>query len=177
MTEFSPFFIYLRSNHNFLKSLIMSIKAKQSYKFIQFMYQVFLPILIGGSLYIAFRSKSIRLFDWFERIGLTESLHGFRSIIIPYKKDIPSWLYYSLPDGLWVYAFASALMIYWNQEIEKVKYWLLVPIVSGVFIEIAQGLKLLQGTFDFLDLAFTILALILSVTINYNLKQNEGQVF
>lgn len=141
------------------------------------MYQVFLPVLIGGSLYVTFRSKTIRLFDWLERIGLEEILHGFRSIIIPYKKDIPSWIYYSLPDGLWVYAFASALIIYWNQEIEKVKYWLLVPIVSGTFLEIAQGLNLLQGTFDFLDLAFTILPLILSVTINYNFKQNDEQVF
>lgn len=142
------------------------------------MCQVFLPILIGGSLYIAFRSKSIRLFDWFDRIGITESIYSFRQIMIPYKKNIPSWLYYSLPDGLWVYAFASALIIYWNQEIDKVKYWLLVPFVSGTFIEIAQGLKLLHGTFDFLDLAFTVLALILSVTINnYNFKQNEEQVF
>ena len=156
----------------------MSNRAKRNYKITQFMCQVFLPILIGGSLYIVFRSKSIRLFDWFERIGFAESLHVSRSIIIPFKKDIPSWLYYSLPDGLWVYAFTSALLIFWNQEIEKVKYWLLIPFISGVSIEIAQGLKLLQGTFDFLDLAFTVLALILSVTINnYNFKQNEEQVF
>lgn len=156
----------------------MSNRMKPSYKSIQLVCQVFLPILIGGSLYVAFRSKTIRLFDWFERIGLAESLHGFRAIFIPYKENIPSWIYYSLPDGLWVYAFASALMIYWNQEIEKVKYWLLIPIVSATFLEIAQGLKLLQGTFDFLDLVFTVLALILSLTINnYNFKQNEEQVF
>lgn len=156
----------------------MSSRTKPNYRNFQFMYQVFIPILIGGSLYIAFRSKTIRLFDWSERIGLAEPLYGFRSIIIPYKKDIPSWIYYSLPDGLWVYAFTSALIIYWNQEIEKVKYWLLIPFASGTFVEIAQGLKLLQGTFDFLDLAFTIVALILSVTINnYNFKQNEEQVF
>lgn len=150
---------------------------KPNHRNIQFVYQVLIPILIGGSLYIAFRSKTIRLFDWFETIGLAEPLHGFRSIFIPYKENIPSWIYYSLPDGLWVYAFASALMIYWNREIEKAKYWLLIPFVSGTFIEIAQGLNLFQGTFDFLDLAFTVLALILSVTINYNFKQNDEQVF
>jgi uncharacterized membrane protein len=89
---------------------------------------------------------------------------------------LPQWVYYSLPDGLWVYSFSSALLILWKGQYEKAKIWLFIPLFSGSMIEIAQGLRIFPGTFDFLDLTFTTISLLLSIIIiNDKFKTNDKQ--
>ncbi|MFV8390740.1 hypothetical protein [Flavobacterium sp. LB1P71] len=138
---------------------------------------VAIPLLLGGLIYISFRSLSLRMFNWFawSKIDFFTSL--IRDLIYPFKNYIPLWFYFSLPDGLWIYSFSSALLIYWNNDFEKVKYCLLIPFVSGILIEILQGFKFFSGTFDFLDLFFSILGLLLSKTIiNSKFKKYDKQV-
>ena len=148
----------------------MNLKAK-----LYFVHVIF-PILLGGLLYIIFRSNSLRLFQWIEKIGLKKNVDFIRATIFPYRDYFPKWIYFSLPDGLWVYSFVSALLILWENKFEKVKYLILIPIISGILIEIAQLLKLFPGTFDILDLTFTIFALLLSIKIiNYKFNQNDKQ--
>jgi hypothetical protein len=92
------------------------------------------------------------------------------------KSDLPYWVYFSLPDGLWVYSFSCALLILWRNNHEMAKYWLLIPFFSGIIIEIAQGLKVFRGTFDIIDLIFSIVALLSSILIiNYKFNQNDKQ--
>ena len=132
------------------------------------------PILIGGFIYISFRSLSLRLFKWLDALGLMTTSLSIRNFFHPFKKDLPNWVYFSLPDGLWVYSFSSAIMIMWRNNYEKAKYWLLIPFFLGIIIEIAQGLKIIRGTFDIIDLIFSIIALLSSILIiNYKIKQNE----
>jgi hypothetical protein len=132
------------------------------------------PILFGGVIYISFRSLSLRLFEWLEVIGLKTITLSIRNIFNPLKNDLPYWFYFSLPDGLWVYSFSCALLILWRNNHEKAKLWLLIPFFSGIIIEIAQGLKIFRGTFDVIDLVFSIIALVSSVVIiNYKFKQND----
>ena len=136
------------------------------------------PLFVGGLLYIFFRSTDLRMFHWFSFLGLDHFITSARDYFSVLKNDLPNWIYFSLPDGLWVYSFTSALLIYWRNDIHKVKFWLLIPLTTGVLIEVLQGVKLFPGTFDFLDLAFTSLGLLLSaIIINYKFKQNEKTVF
>ena len=138
---------------------------------------VIIPLIIGGLIYIAFRSSSLRLFTWFEKIGFDNIISFIRTEAYPIKKHLPQWSYYSLPDGLWVYSFASALLILWDNNFNKVKFWLLIPLFLGTIIEIAQGLKIFPGTFDVVDLVFTAIGLILSVIIiNHTSIQNEKTI-
>lgn len=137
---------------------------------------VLIPLLFGGLIYISFRSQSLRMFNWFEwsKIDFFTSL--IRNLIYPAKKYIPPWFYFSLPDALWVYSFSSALLILWKDQFKKGIYWLLIPLISGSIIEIAQGLKLFPGTFDILDLIFCTVALYLStIIIKYKFKKNEKE--
>ena len=137
---------------------------------------VIIPILFGGMIYIAFRSKSLKMFNWFDIIGLESVIDFVRQNLIPFQNQFPTWFFNSLPDGLWVYAFTSALLIIWNNNFQEVKYWLLFPIVLGAGVEIAQGFRLFTGTFDIVDLLFTILGIIISISY-FNLIhiQNEKQ--
>jgi hypothetical protein len=135
------------------------------------------PLFLGGILYILFRSTNLRMFKWFTSLGLKNTINYIRECAIEYKNDIPNWAYFSLPDGLWIYSFTSAILIYWYNDIKKTKLWLLIPFITGVLTEILQGLKLFPGTFDNFDLSFSVLGISLSIIIiNYKFKQNEKTV-
>lgn len=136
------------------------------------------PLLVGGLLYLLFRSTTLRMFKWFAFIGFDSAIQSTRTNVLELKSHLPNWTFFSLPDGLWVYSFTSAILIYWNNDKQKVKFWLLIPFTSGILIEIFQGFNLFPGTFDFIDLTFLILGLSLSkILINYKFKQYEKAVF
>lgn len=133
-----------------------------------------MPLLLGGLLYIAYRSKSLRMFYWFELIGLNSPISNLRDNLYALKQYIPPWVYFSLPDGLWVYSFTSSILILWKKN----NYWILFPIITGIMVEVLQGFSLFPGTFDYLDLTFSIIGLTLSkIIINYKFIQNESTVF
>lgn len=148
---------------------------KRVYRMKEFLLHVITPITLGGLIYISFRSKTLRMFSWIEFIGLEAQIFSLREYTIPLKQSLPTWFYFSLPDGLWVYSFTSATLILSSGSLN---YWISVPVLTGIFVEIAQGLKIFPGTFDLLDLAFSSLALLLSIIIiNHKFKQNEETVF
>ena len=140
------------------------------------MIHVFSPLIVGGGIYISFRSMSLRLFEWFEIIELKTTISFIRNIIHPFKNELPTWTYYSLPDGLWVYSFSSALIILWGDQFKFGKYWLIIPLLFGAFIELAQKIKIFPGTFDIIDFTFSIMALALSIIIvKPKIQTNETQ--
>lgn len=103
------------------------------------------------------------MFCWFKYIGIDSNVSTVRQELSGIKYFLPQWTYYSLPDGLWVYSFTSALLIVWDNQFKNAKFWLLVPLFTGLVIEIAQGLKIFPGTFDIIDLIFCFSALLLSI--------------
>ena len=139
---------------------------------------VFYPLIVGGFIYISFRSMSLRLFNWFEIVGIKSAALSIRNIIYPFKNELPTWTYFSLPDGLWIYSFTSALIIYWEGDFDNLKYWLLIPFFLGVIVEVLQGLKLFKGTFDVFDLLFSLSGFLLSIYIlNKKIKYNGKKVY
>lgn len=135
------------------------------------------PLLLGGLLYILFRSTELRMFKWFSAIGFDNAIYLARTEFHQIRGILPNWTYYCLPDGLWVYSFTSALLIYWKNDFQKAKLWLMIPFITGILIEIMQGFKLFPGTFDYLDLTFTSLGFLLSkIIINSKFNQNEKTV-
>jgi glycopeptide antibiotics resistance protein len=112
------------------------------------------------------------MFGWIEIIGFNSEISFLREYVSPLKSWLPSWVYFSLPDGLWVYSFTSIILILWAG---KINYWLIIPFITGVLVEILQGFTFI-GTFDYLDLAFSILGISTSILIiNRKYKQNEKQ--
>lgn len=122
-------------------------------KTFQILLHVLLPIYVGGFIYILFRSKSLVMFDWFEAIGILDFIQTLRNYFIGIKGNVPIWVYYSLPDGLWTYSFTSTILLF-ESNWKVLKFWLLVPFLFGPLIEIFQLFRLFPGTFDPLDLLF-----------------------
>jgi hypothetical protein len=124
---------------------------------------VLLPIIIGGIIYTLFRSETIKLFSWYKYFGLNNIISNLRVRVSEYIFYIPKWVIFSLPDGLWVYSFTSALILFWNNEQSKLIIWLSIPFVMGIIIEILQGFNFFPGTFDLIDLMLSLIAFYSSI--------------
>ncbi len=127
------------------------------------LFHVIFPLISGGIIYIAYRSKSLILFRWFDEIGISGFTNSIRDFLNHFKNHLPNWIIFSLPDGLWLYSFTSILLIIWEKDIEKIKFWLLIPFLAFSSYELLKILKILQGTFDLVDLFIYFLAFILSI--------------
>lgn len=137
---------------------------------------VMLPLLIGGLIYLLFRNERLIMFDWIRFLGFKESLDLLRNDFSILKSFIPNWVLFSLPDGLWVYSFSSAIIIIWNDNRKVLILLLTIPLIFGPAVELLQFLKLFKGTFDIKDLIITIVAFILSLNFNLKTNQYENQV-
>lgn len=146
-------------------------------KTVLFLIHVLFPILLGGFIYLLFRSKSLIMFNWFKVIGILDLIQSFRNSFYDFKTCIPNWIYFSIPDALWVYSFTSTILLF-ESNWKVLTFWLLVPFLFGPLIEIFQLFRLFPGTFDPLDLLFTSIAFMFSILIfNYNKnRKNETKI-
>lgn len=129
---------------------------------------IILPILLGGTIYVFFRSSDLLMFSWFKFLKIDGFIHFIRKYTVLYQKNIPYYILYSLPDGLWVYSFIAFLSLYFKN---KFIYTLLGTISAAV--EILQ-LWFVPGTFDILDLIIIILCILtIMFVIKLNIKENK----
>lgn len=120
---------------------------------------VFVVFGIGCIIYILFRTPSLKMFKWFEVIGLKTPVSQLRATFYPYQRFLPDWLLYSFPDGAWV--IGASGMLLWNAcryNDKKLFYFAWIPTIFACGGEVMQGLGLLKGTFCLYDLAFCAIA-------------------
>lgn len=93
-----------------------------------------------------------------------------------FKSDaLPEWLLYSLPDGLWLYAFLSAITYIWKDNPYPLTIWV-ISIVSGTTLsEILQAFQILKGTFDWNDLSAYGLALLAFLLPHFKIQPKHTQ--
>ena len=153
---------------------LVKIQSTNNIKFI--LFNVFLPLLLGGLIYLFFRSESLIMFEWLKSLGIKNGFDLLRENFVSINTYLPSWFIYSLPDAFWVYSFTSTIIFIWNEERIVVITLLSIPFILGPGIEFLQFLKLFKGTFDLMDLTVTIFAFLLSIFLNFKTNQYENQV-
>jgi hypothetical protein len=128
--------------------------------------------LLGGLIYVLFRTESIRFFDYLTYVELDKPLSIIRSITLPMNQFIPEWVIYSLPDGLWLFSFSLLINKIWTKE-DKIQFWfwmLLFP-CTAIIWELGQAFQVISGTFDWIDtfiyLTVTFLIIYRNQTIKY----------
>jgi len=118
---------------------------------------VITPILIGGIIYILFREGNLRMFSWLYLLGLDSLIYDFR-VNISLHNQIPDWILYNLPDGIWLYSLTSLMIIIWERESSISKYfWFLIIPILGLSAEFGQSINIVPGTYDKNDLIFAYL--------------------
>lgn len=119
-----------------------------------------LCLLFSGSIYFLFRSTDMYMFLPIKACGGMDKLNDIRSLFA--DCHLPDWFLYSLPDGLWLYAYMLFIRSLWNTGNSNLKtlFLLLLPTLAFTF-EALQFLSLYQGTGDVVDVIFYILFIVL----------------
>ena len=114
-----------------------------------------LSLTLGGCIYLFFRSDTLLMFDWFEKLLPSKSLEAIRTYTLPIKKDLPGWVIFSLPDGLWNLSYVCLMFSVWEGAIntKSIQWALLIPTI-GILSELFQLINIVPGTFDILDMMF-----------------------
>ena len=135
-------------------------------------FTVVFPLLVGGLTYILFRADTLKMFQWFSRLGLEESIHRIRQTTYGQFK-MPAWFIFSLPDALWLFSFTNLMLILWKDKFSiNSMFWILLAPTVGIFSELGQAIKIVPGTFDLTDLVLlTIASFLPFIKINYATTQ------
>ena len=143
-------------------------------KIIKILIHVIIPMIIGGFIYIIFRSDNLLMFSWFESLGLKNSIDSLRSYFSTYR--LPYWLVYGYPDGVWIYSFVSLMLIIWDGIKSNIKFfWIGIAPILGISAELGQYINIVPGTYENLDLFFCLAGSLLPFfLIKVNLKNNQS---
>jgi hypothetical protein len=110
----------------------------------------FVPLTIGGVLYIAYRPLGLKMFHWFRLIGIEKFILDLREIFSSYTP--PDFFIYNLPYGLWSFSFSTLLILIWKFKLEKGLFLYLIISFSLVIVpELLQYFEKIPGTFDLID--------------------------
>ena len=119
----------------------------------------FLPILVGGLIYILFRDESLCMFTWARALGLGGLVSEARVHSLPYVGYLPEWLLFSLPDGAWVFACTAVFARLWPDGPWLLRLgWIGSGSILAIGGEIGQWFGFVPGTFDPTDMVAYALA-------------------
>lgn len=100
------------------------------------------------------------MFSWFKRLGLSSLISYIR--LFSDEFILPEWVIYSLPNALWTYSFMFSFVLLWKNSINLYSHiWFALVFFISVGSEIGQLLKIVPGTFDFIDLFLCLIAIMI----------------
>lgn len=117
------------------------------------------PLIIGGMLYLGYRSQDLLMFRWANYLGLSRFVNSWRKFCFQYP--LPEWCYYALPDGLWLLSYILLINIIWNSHTWKSIIWIYALPAIAITSELLQLLNPNFGTFDIMDIVCYLGAVIL----------------
>ncbi len=119
-------------------------------QYLKILIHIIVPIFLGTTVYAFWRGLYF--------IDPSEKYFPF------YSANVPDWIKYNLPDGLWFYALLSSVTIIWNNSSKYYYIWLLSAIIFSYLTEIFQAFHFVPGTFDLNDLlAYTTAVIFYSI--------------
>ena len=123
---------------------------KNSIKVRNLIFKVILPLSVTIIIYLLFRPLTLKGYNL---VGpqIIKPLREFRYYINDIIPILPKWVIYSLPDGLWVYSFTSAMILIFEKKPHQLLF-VSVPILMAYIHELCQLFLINYGTFDSFDL-------------------------
>lgn len=121
-------------------------------------------LFLGGIVYILFYASTPVFLAWISEPVSNSLLSRIRHSSLAATSHFPQWFVYSLPDGLWAFAYALLITGIWNKENAGIKYFWMSTIPALVIgSEILQYNGSIRGTFSYMDIAFEISGLLLGI--------------
>ncbi|MBE0655394.1 MAG: hypothetical protein IH594_16455 [Bacteroidales bacterium] len=117
-------------------------------------------LLSGGFIYFFFRSPDYEFVRWIRTLDFDPWFNLAKKDPFPQNLLIREWAVFSLPNGLWAFAYALLITMIWWGSKSLLKYlWLgTIPLLVLGF-EALQLTGTIPGTFCSQDIAFGIAGL------------------
>ncbi len=123
-------------------------------------------MVLGGSIYVLWRPSSLVMFGWFSAIGLGQPVEVLRQWVAPFAVHLPSWVYYSLPQALWLLSGCVAIHAIWKDwHLVSAQTWALIVLAIASGGEIGQALHVVPGVYDPTDLVLLVAAFVTYETV------------
>jgi hypothetical protein len=131
-----------------------------------------IALTAGGMIYLLFRPNEVLFFRWMRTLEFNCLISYFRQISLPIKLHLPEWIVYSLPNGLWAFAYALLITRIWTGSKSGFRYFWIASIpVLVLGFEILQFIGTIPGTFCFQDIALGIAGITIGSILG--LKSNQ----
>jgi hypothetical protein len=132
-------------------------------------------IFVGGLIYILLRPSEHLFFGWISLAGFDHWISTVRSLTPTLGQFFPEWIVFSLPNGLWAFAYALMITIIWSGS----KSWLRYPWMASIpFLvlgyELLQFPGIIPGTFCIKDIALGLMGLVLGIYIGIIKTRNNN---
>lgn len=126
-------------------------------------------LIVGGFIYVVFRSEDLLMFNWFRSLGLNSFVIKLRDSYS--LMSIQNWVRYNMPAGLWLFSYMLIIDSIWEDgNSSTYQFFITILPIAAIVSEAMQFFRILPGTFDVMDLISYILAIFLFLTINYKNK-------
>lgn len=121
-------------------------------------------LTFGCAIYLLFRAKTLNIYQWCFTLGLSSCIDYAR--ILVQNWNIPFFIKYSLPDGLYCAAYILIMDAIWHNDNRLIKFFIisLVPLVT-ITSELLQYFRLIRGTFDINDLVCYVIPTIIFIGV------------
>jgi hypothetical protein len=118
---------------------------------------IILPLGVGSLIYILWRTPTLRVFRWFDTLGVAPEVFRLRRFFAPYRAILPAWALFSLPAALWMYAMVAWFQMALLRSDRRCRWiWLFIALSLGVGSELGQLCHVVPGRFDGEDVAFYV---------------------
>lgn len=138
-----------------------------------------IPVILGGIIYLAFRTNTLLMFKWVETLGLYNGLINIRAGLQGLKGNIPEYVIYSLPTGLWAYSFMMDMFFVWGYTRQGIIWYSAIAIII-IGSELLQKFNIMPGNFDVKDLitnlAFIMLMIITIILRRYTYEGKSNNI-
>jgi len=125
-------------------------------------------------IYLFFRPGEFIFHNWFSDIGLDRWFSFASPNTGSPAGSAPEWILYSLPNGLWAFAYAVVITgIWWNSRSRLKYFWIATIPILVMGFELLQGAGILRGTFSFTDLVLGMTGLGLGMVIGYSFSKKK----
>lgn len=117
---------------------------------------------VGELIYLLYRPLTIIMFQPFEQTGTMSFVYTLRkSSLFPPYAEVPKWIVYSLPDGLWLLSFFFLMEYIWYNETSQIKsvFTILISVMI-VGWEVLQYSGIMPGTWDINDMLAYLFAIL-----------------
>lgn len=144
-------------------------------------FLVFFPLVFGVLIYLFFRSRNLFYFQILKHFSLEKPILQWRLSLKVLRPFIPNWVIYSLPDGIWLFSFGTALLLH-RIFFPGIHLLFTIIYIVMVLIEMVQlhfgGHGTFLGTFDSADLiCFSAGYLLASLVGYYFWKKNDSKEY